>query len=247
MKKIIRALLGLIIIAIIVIIVIIIALDPIGKKISQKYATNLLKTPVKISQFSSSFFDKSLNIDFIEVQNPPSFNNKNALSLEHFFLKLGDESTSDFIVIDELYLGGLEFVLEQNDSGVNLTKLINNLKQKPHAATSSDHHSHNKRIKIKQFTVDNISLKIDTNWLKTTLKVPAISAHNFGGKSGIALTQIGKKITQEILQKLKKSLEKQGIDTNEQKIKQTLTRKLGIQNINTLKNKAKSLFKGFGF
>jgi hypothetical protein len=47
-----------------------------------------------------------------------------------------------------------------------------------------------KRIKIKTFEVRNISLKIDTKWLKTTLKIPNISAHNFGGNSGVPVNEI---------------------------------------------------------
>jgi hypothetical protein len=86
MKKIIYTLLGLIVTVTIVIITL---LDPIGKKISQQYATELLKTPVKISQFSSDFLDKSINIDFIEVKNPPNFKNENAFVLDHFSVKVG--------------------------------------------------------------------------------------------------------------------------------------------------------------
>jgi hypothetical protein len=37
----------------------------------------------------SNNLDKSLNVDFIKVQNPPNFKNKNAFSLDHFLLKIG--------------------------------------------------------------------------------------------------------------------------------------------------------------
>jgi hypothetical protein len=42
--------------------------------------------------------------------------------------------------------------------------------------------------------VRNISLKVNTKWLKTTLKIPNISAHNFGGNSGVPVNEIGKVI-----------------------------------------------------
>jgi hypothetical protein len=85
-----------------------------------------LKTPVEISQLNTHLFDKSLNIDFIEVQNPSNFKHKNTLSLDHFLLKIGTIS-HNLIVIDEIKLDELHFALEQNANQVNLTQLLHNL------------------------------------------------------------------------------------------------------------------------
>jgi hypothetical protein len=252
MKKILTILVGLLII---VAIAIVYMFDTLGKQYAQEYAQKLLKTPVVIGQFNSSILDKNLNIDFIEVQNPPSFKNKNALSLDHFSVKVG-EISDDLIVIDALTFEGLTFALEQNKTQVNLTQLFANLEQKSPATTESknDSDESNQHIKIKQFKVNNINLKIDTKWLKTTLKVPNISVRNFGGESGAKLDDIGKQIAKEVLQALKRALEKEGIEAGKKKIEQSLRRKieqkLGIENgIDTkkLENKAKELFKGFGF
>ncbi|SHN91066.1 Phage-related tail protein [Bathymodiolus heckerae thiotrophic gill symbiont] len=234
MKKIIYGLLTLVVI---IILAITFLFDGIAKNYTQDYAKHLLKTPVKISQLESSFLDKSLNIDFIEVQNPPNFNNKNALLLNHFSLKMGDIS-DDLIVINEVKFDGLEFVLEQNSTQVNLSTLIDNLDKTSenfdkNQNETSINDSH--RIKVKRLEVSNISLKIDTDWLKTTLKVPNILASNFGGNSGVEMNQIGKEVAQKILNNLKKTLEKQGIEAGKKKIKETLMRKigskLGIENL----------------
>lgn len=250
MKKIIYTLLGLIVTVTIVIITL---LDPIGKKISQQYATELLKTPVKISQFSSDFLDKSINIDFIEVKNPPNFKNENAFSLDHFSLKVGD-SDNNLIVLDEIFLDGLAFTLEQNDSNVNLTQLIDNLDQAPSQSSdvsSSDNSNTNeKRIKIKHFKVSNISLKVDSEWLRTTLKVPNISISNFGGDSGIRIDKIGKEVTKKIMNNLRKALEEKGIEAGKKEIEASLRRKiaqqLGVAS-DELKDTVKDLFKNFDF
>ncbi|CAC9654271.1 hypothetical protein [uncultured Gammaproteobacteria bacterium] len=250
MKKIIYTLLGLIVTVTIVIITL---LDPIGKKISQQYATELLKTPVKISQFSSDFLDKSINIDFIEVKNPPNFKNENAFSLDHFSLKVGD-SDNNLIVLDEIFLNGLAFTLEQNDSNVNLTQLIDNLDQAPSQSSdvsSSDNSNANeKRIKIKHFKVSNISLKVDSEWLRTTLKVPNISISNFGGDSGIRIDKIGKEVTKKIMNNLRKALEEKGIEAGKKEIEASLRRKiaqqLGVAS-DELKDTVKDLFKNFDF
>ncbi len=276
MKKIFYGLFSLVVIMTLAVIFL---LDSVAKNYAQNYAQSLFKTPVKISQFESSFVNKKLNIDFIEVQNPPSFNNKNAFALNHFLLEMGDTS-DDLIVINAVKLDGLEFVLEQNNTQVNLTKLIENLDKTNTSVDKYNDKNSSKtqgRIKIKHLEVDNISLKIDTDWLVTTLNVPNISINNFGGNSGIEVDKVGIEVAQAILQNLKKALEKQGIETGKQKIKETLMRKLGkklgvdnLQNkfnldngINSiksiskeklnkvfdgrLKEKTQDLFKNFGF
>ena len=230
--------------------------NPIGKYYAQSYAQALLKTPVEISQFNIHLLDKSLNIDFIKVQNPPNFKNKNAFSLDHFLLKIGS-AKNNLIVIDEIKLDELHFVLAQSANQVNLTQLLDNLEK--HDKNNTPVHfkatqikTQVKRIKIKTFEVRNISLKIDTKWLKTTLKIPNISAHNFGGNSGVPVNEIGKQVAKEILHNLKQALEEQGIEAGKKEIEASLRRKIeqkfGIEGgSDVLENKARDLFKSFGF
>jgi hypothetical protein len=234
MKKILYKILGLLAILALIIAFFI---DSIGKYYAQDYAQNLFKTPVEISQLNTHLFDKSLNIDFIEVQNPSNFKHKNALSLDHFLLKIGTIS-HNLIVIDEIKLDELHFALEQNANQVNLTQLLHNLEKQDNptnikATNPKTQKSQVKRIKIKYFEVSNISLKIDTKWLKTTLKVPNISIHNFGGESGTPVNKIGKEVVKEILNNLRKALERQGIKINKKKIeaslRQKIEQKLGIK------------------
>lgn len=227
---------------IVAVLVIIFAFDSFGKNYAQKYAQTLLKTPVTISQFKSDFLERTLNIDFIEVQNPTNFKNKNALSIEHFSIKADEKSDDDLLIIDELKFDGLEFILEQDKTSVNLTSLLDNLnKTKAHNDdnTKNSHDEHDDmRVKINKFIVNNVNLKVDTDWLKTTIKVPNISASNFGGHSGAKFNQIGVEILQEILQNIKKSLEKKGIEVGKKKIKETLIRKIGNKiNIDNLQEK----------
>lgn len=253
MKKVLTMLLGLLVVAAITTVYM---LDTAGKRYAQEYAKNLLKTPVTISQFRSDLFDKSLNIDFVEVQNPPNFKNKNALSLDHFSVKVG-AFDNDLIVVDTLIFDGLTFVLEQNSTTVNLTQLLDNLEKKSTDATPSGKNNNadegQQRIKIKRFEVNNVNLKVATKWLNTTIKVANISTSNLGGESGSKLNDIGKQIAEEVFQTLKRTLEKAGIEAGKKKIEQSLRRKikqkLGIENgIDTkeLQDKARGLLKGFG-
>ncbi|WP_190600478.1 hypothetical protein [Candidatus Vesicomyidisocius sp. SY067_SCS001] len=259
----------LIVLIVILVLIMMFVFDPIVKKYVQKYAQNILKTPITISQFSSSFLDKRLNIDFIEVHNPPSFNNKNAFYLDHLVLEIGDDSTLDLIVIDELSFDGIHFILEQNKTNVNLVTLIDNLgKNSNNTTLSSSDKTHgfiDKRIKINQFNVINTTLKIDTKWLKETIKVPNINLQKFGGSSGITLSKVGQELMEIILNNLEDALDKKSIELGEKEIKETLIRRLWINNIqenfkldkfkesldfsetNKIQNQAKDLFQKLGF
>ncbi len=179
---------------------IVVITDLLGEEYAQDYLQKLLKTPVSIGKFDSHIFDKSIDINFIEVQNPPNFKGKNALSLDHFLLKIGDIS-GDLIVIDEITIDGLEFVLEQNAHNFNLVQLIDNLDTSGDSNTNTQS---NKRIKIKRLKVINIRLEINTIWLKTSISVPDISAQNFGGNTGAKIDDIGKQVIREILFRIKK-------------------------------------------
>ncbi len=266
MKKIGYFLIGLIVI---LVLIMMLAFDLIGKKYVQKYAQNILRTPITISQFSSSFWDKRLNIDFIEVQNPPNFNNKNAFYLDHFVLKIGDDTTLDLIVIDELSFDGMHFILEQNKTNVNLVTLIDNLGQNSNNTTLSSSEKIqgviDKRIKINQFNVINTTLEIDTKWFKETIKVPNINLQKFGGSSGIIFSKVGQELMEIVFNNLEDTLEKKGLELGEKEIKETLIRGLWIDNIQEnfkldkfkesldfsktkkIQNQAKDLFQKFGF
>ncbi len=179
---------------------IVVIIDLVGEEYARDYFQKLLKTPVSIGQFDSHIFDKRVDINFIGVQNPPNFKGKNALSLDHLSLKVGDIS-GNLIVIDEITLDGLEFVLEQNAHNFNLVQLIDNLET---SGDSNTNKQSNKRIKIKSLKVINIRLKINTMWLKTSISVPNISAQNFGGDTGAKIDEIGKQVITEILVRIKK-------------------------------------------
>ncbi len=179
---------------------IVVIIDLLGEEYARDYFQKLLKTPVSIGQFDSHIFDKRIDINFIGVQNPPNFKGKNALSLDHLSLKIGDIS-GNLIVIDEITLDGLVFVLEQNAHKVNLIQLIDNLETSEDSDTNTQS---NKRIKIKSLKVINIRLKINTIWLKTSISVPNISAQNFDGGTGAKIDEIGKQVIKEILLRIKK-------------------------------------------
>jgi hypothetical protein len=82
-----------------------------------------------------------------------------------------------------------------------LTQLLSNVEKQDEnniSASAKTQDNNQQRIKIKTLEVRNISLKVNTKWLKTTLKIPNISAHNFGGNSGVPVNEIGKQVAKEI-------------------------------------------------
>lgn len=215
--------------------IVIIAFDPIAEKLTKNYIQDLVKTPVKISQFDSDWLDKSININFIEVQNPKKFKNKNAISVDSFYLKIGSETNSDLIVIDDLAFDGINFIVEQKALSINLATFVKNLEKSKTKPSKNDEIS----IKINNLRIIGTKLTIDTKLLKKQIKVPDIRLKNVGGNKGIKSSKIGPHLLGLIFKSLKKSLKKQGLKADKQKLK----KKLGLDNfdkLNRLKGKLKA-------
>jgi hypothetical protein len=95
----------------------------------------------------------------------------------------------------------------------------------------------------------NTQLFVDTKWFKETIVVPDVIINNFGGQSGIPLTQVGSEIMKVALTRIQAEVEKKGLKLSEQEIKESARRQLQGK-LNTLTNdldgKAKNWLKKLG-
>ena len=256
MKKIFYYLLALILVAIISLVI---WFDTIAKNAVESYAQKSVGSSVTVGEFRSDWDQFQVNIDFIEVANPPNFANKNAFVLNHLSAALSEQSQDKLVVLDQLEFDGLLFTLEQNKDQVNLVELLNQLNRKPkntHKNVSTEHSPNQNnnsyescRVKIKQLNFVNTQLFIDTQWFKETVVVPNVMITDFGGKSGIPLDQVGSEIMKVALSRIQAEVEKKGLRLNEQEIKEGINRRLQGK-LNTLTDeldgKAKNWLKKLG-
>ncbi len=255
MKKIIYGFLATVAV---LVMVLVFMFDIAGRNLAQSYAQDLLKTPVKIEQFKSSWIDQSMDIGLITVANPPNFEQENALSIERLFVKVSDESTGDLLVIDEISIRNLVFSLEQHQNKINLLVLLNNLRtpQKTPKKSADAPSDQQQRVIIKKFSTVSTQLQINTKAVKQNLKSPDILLRNIGGTEGMYLDEIGKQLMHTIFKELSQTLRKSGKQKLKDHLKQKLKDKLKTKtkkhlSVDDLKqkinNKVQDLFKKIEF
>jgi len=208
--------------------------DGITKSAIEAYAQQALKTPVHIAEFRSDLSAGKINIDFVEVKNPPNFKNENAFVLNHLSLIIDTESTDDLIVIEHLEFDGLLFTLEQSDNQVNLVTLLKNLESKSNASGQSTvegkpvkiEEQSEARVIIKDLSFINTQLKIDTQWFKDVVDVPDVSIRHFGTPKGIPMSRVGAELMKIALRRIQDEVENKGLRLGEKEIKEGIRRQL---------------------
>jgi hypothetical protein len=253
MKKILTYLLLLTSIAIVAFIVF---FDGLTKSAIEAYAQKVLKTPVSIAEFKSDLSVGKVNMDFIEVKNPGHFKNKNAFVLNHLSTVISVESSEDLIIVDQLEFDGLLFTLEQNEKQVNLVVLLKNLEQESSNANQRNatpdvevNEQSEARVVIKDLQFINTQLKIDTQWFKGVVDMPAVTIRRFGGEKGVPLNIVGAELMKIELRRIQDEVENQGLKLGEKEIKEGIRRQLegeleGLKG--KLDGKVKGLLKRFG-
>lgn len=208
--------------------------DGITKSAIETYAQQALKTPVHIAEFRSDLSVGKVNIDFVEVRNPEHFINKNAFVLNHLSLIIGTESTDDLIIIEHLEFDGLLFTLEQSDNQVNLVTLLKNLEPKSSVSSQNTVKDQENKIEkqtearviIKNLTLANTQLKIDTQWFKGVVDVADVSIRHFGAPKGIPMSRVGSELMKLALRRIQDEVENQGLRLGEKEIKEGIRRQL---------------------
>lgn len=220
----------------------------------ESYAKQALKTPVSIAEFRSDLSAGKINMDFIEVKNPPDFKNENAFVLSHLSLIIDTESTDDLIIVNQLEFDGLLFTLEQSNNQVNLVTLLRNLEQQPtirydnninntQLSTINDQ-SEETRVIIKDLAFINTQLKIDTQWFKDTVDVPNVMIRNFGATKGIPINHVGSELMKIALRRIQDEVENKGLRLNEKEIKEGVRRKIEGE-LDVFKDKLDDKARGF--
>ncbi len=143
MKKILYYVLALVIT---IVIIIVSFFDQFAKTAMEFYGQRALNTSISVAEFRSNWSQKQINVDFIEVKNPPNFSNENAFILNHLSATLSDQAHGNLVVLEQLEFDGLLFTLEQNNRQVNLVEI---LKQLNHSSAGKDANTKKQYAQVK--------------------------------------------------------------------------------------------------
>ncbi|MDG2395166.1 hypothetical protein [Candidatus Thioglobus sp.] len=238
-------------------VVMVIFFDQITKSAMEFYGQKSFNAPISIAELRSDWPEKKINVDFVEVKNPAHFSNENAFVLNHLSASFSDETQKGLIVLDRLEFDGLLFTLEQKDQKVNLVELLKQLDAQSNEKNidtqkeiiQGSRYNKKHRVKIKQLSIINTQLFIDTQWLRQTVNVPDVVIYEFGQDKGILLDRAGAEIMKIALMRIQTEVEKNGLKLNEYEIKESVRRQLRgkfNQLTDDLDDKAKNWFKKIG-
>lgn len=241
-----------------VVVIMVVFFDHIAKSAMEFYGQKSFNAPISIAELRSDWPEKKINVDFVEVKNPAHFSNENAFVLNHLSASFSDETQEGLIVLDRLEFDGLLFTLEQKDQKVNLVELLKQLDTQTNdknidtkkEISQNSRYDKKRHVKIKQLSIVNTQLFIDTQWLRQTVNVPDVIIYEFGQDKGILLDRAGAEIMKIALMQIQTEVEKNGLKLNEYEIKESVRRQLRgkfNQLTDDLDDKAKTWFKKIGF
>jgi uncharacterized protein involved in outer membrane biogenesis len=218
-------------------------LDSLVKQAIEKYGSEATQTAVRVQRVNIQLKQASAAISGLTVANPKGFDIPNAFSLGQIATRLNVKGMSkDHIVIDEVRVQAPEVFYEINaDKQGNLNllkdKLIGGAKagaagEKPATQTGAKP----PMITIHKFVFADAALHAKLVPLKNkefNLKLPSFELVNLSGTP----QQIGKQVMNQLIDRAREEIRKQGIDAELEKAKAQVKEKVETEKAK-LKEKA---------
>ena len=183
MKTVMRILLSVALALVIVAVTVMFYMGSILKGQIEKYGTQILGTPVKVSSVRAVPLSKRLSVYGIEVANPEGFHSPTAFKLKEVHIELQDGGIfSKNIVFKSINIVNPEITSELSFKGSNVVVLRRNVDHyaskggKPNAGSETKSPGDGKRVIIKKLTVmdGKVNLAGDiSSTVKEVVGVPA--------------------------------------------------------------------------
>ncbi|MBW8001012.1 MAG: AsmA family protein [Planctomycetes bacterium] len=164
-KHLVRTIIGIILVLIAVILITIqLFADSALKAGIEVGASKALKVQVKVGDVDLSILAGSLEIEGLEVDNPPGYEYKKLLELNKAKVDVSMRSLlSDEIHIEQIMLDGMTLVIEQKGLTNNLSEIIKNLPkaEKPKVEKPKEEKpKEGKKLVIDNLKITNVSVKV---------------------------------------------------------------------------------------
>ena len=169
--------------------------------------TNLLGTPVKITELKVNLWQGKISIDGLTVQNPAGYRNPLLMRVGQIQMQVEWKSLiGDTLHLPELGIKSISIDMEQKLPNNNLLDVLKNL-QKPNP---NQQNAPEKKIKIDRFSLDNFQIRARLNQFGVNLasidaEISSLKLNNLGSDSdqGILLRDA---LSQILLEALTKTL-----------------------------------------
>jgi hypothetical protein len=196
-----RIIVAAVLIAVVVILILINAFAGRAVKLGIEVgATKALNVAVKVRDVSLSLTGGKLGLTELSIDNPPGYQHDKMLELNKARVAVDIKSLlSDTVNIKEIYLDGVDVVLEQRGvSGNNIQDIISSIetkeKEPSRPAEPSGKKLHIDSLEISNVTVKAKLLPIPGKGDTVTLKLSPIKMTNLGGDNKMDVAKLSSKI-----------------------------------------------------
>jgi hypothetical protein len=193
-------------------------LDMLVKMAIEKYGSEAVQTAVRVDKVRIKLTEGTASIYGLTVANPPGFAAPHAFSLGEISVGININSLNKSpIVIDAITVAAPQIFFEINaDKKANLDVLSKNLpagepapvKDKPEPAAEEP------KLRIRKMSLSKAQLEakvVPLNNKEYSLQLPTIEMKNLGGKNGAPPAQIARQMMDQLLDKVRAEVKKQGI------------------------------------
>ncbi|HEY3486506.1 MAG TPA: hypothetical protein VGL10_00435 [Gammaproteobacteria bacterium] len=193
-------------------------LDSLVKMAIEKYGSEATQTAVRVDKVRIKLKEGSASISGLTIANPPGFDAPHAFSLGDISVGIDiDSLTKDVIVIREIGIEAPEIFFEVNaDRKANLDVLSKNLTAgapAPEPETKTESATEPKLI-IRRAAFSGAQLQakvVPLNNKEYQLQLPVITMRDLGGKKGAPPAVIARQMLDQLLDRVKAEIKKQGI------------------------------------
>ncbi len=238
--KIVLGLVAVVVIGVVIVSVLVLQnLDAIIKQVIEDVGSDVVGTPVTVSEVKFTLTDGRGEIYGLSIANPPGFQSDKAFEMDEIALQVSPASlTGPVIIIDEIKVDGARLTAEQKGATTNLSALLDGMN-----TTSSDEPAPEPsgeptdvRLALKQFSFTNSSAALETaQYGGKTLDMPGIRLSDIGDEqTGLTPEQLASEMLSSVIRQAEKAvkdyLEDLVKDAAKEEVNKALDEKIGAEN-----------------
>lgn len=214
------------------------SINSIVKEQIEKHGTSTLQTQVSVGAINIQLLDGLGEISDFSVANPTGFSEHSALSFKKIKLDIGTENVTEMpIIIEEILIDSVATLYELNASGKgNLNVLLDQISSnktpdetKTESTDSSSASQSDVRIVLQKLTIKDTQLALDLTAIgqkKYDETLPSFTIKNVGGAEGLPPAQLAEAIGKSFLNKIIKEAKEKQTEKLKDKAKEKVMEKL---------------------
>ena len=228
--------------AVLVVVLVLQNLDGIIKQVIEQVGSDVMQTPVTVSDVKFTLKDGRGEIYGLNIANPQGFTTKTAFAMDKIAVQVAPASlTGPVILIEEVTVDGAALTAEQRGLSTNLQALLDGMKPSDTQAPAAESgEAADLRLALEKFDFVNSETTVVTEQFgDKTLNLPAIRLTNIGDKgTGLPPEALANEMLRSVIQQaqiavkdyLEDLVKDEAKEAAEQELNKQLDKKIGAEN-----------------